>query len=160
MGPGCGEPFEIWGSPLWGLLAVPNGYLKHLVPASMIEGELCESARWRRQALMMSARSLDVPEEEALVEATASEVSRGLLQGPYTEDEMIVLMGSDDWTLNPRFVLLQRSNNKVRVTDDAKQVSVNASYSFTIKLQLQEVDYAASMAVEIMHASSQLDAQS
>jgi len=126
----------------------------------MIEGELCESARWRRQALMMSARSLDVPEEEALVEATASEVSRGLLQGPYTEDEMIVLMGSDDWTLNPRFVLLQRSNNKVRVTDDAKQVSVNASYSFTIKLQLQEVDYAASMAVEIMHASSQLDAQS
>ena len=149
-----------YGVPLVGLQAAPNGYLKHLVPASMTEGELRESARWRRRAIMMSSRSLGVPEEEALVEATAAEVSRGFLQGPYTEDEMTVLMGSDDWTLNPRFVLFQGSNNKVRVIDDAKQGSVNAAYSSTIKLQLQDVDYAASMAVEIMRASSQLDAQS
>ena len=148
------------GVPLVGLQAAPNGYLKHLVPASMTESELRESARWRRRAIMMSSRSLGVPEEEALIEATASEVSRGFLQGPYTEDEMTVLMGSDDWTLNPRFVLFQGSNNKVRVIDDAKQGSVNAAYSFTIKLQLQDVDYAAAMVVEIMRASSQLDAQS
>ena len=149
-----------YGVPLVGLQDAPNGYLKQLVPASMTEGELRESAKWRRRAIMMSARSLGVPEEEALVEATASEVSRGFLQGPYTEDEMTVLVGSEDWTLNPRFVLFQGSNNKVRVIDDAKQGSVNAAYSSTIKLQLQDVDYAASMAFEIMRTSSQLDAQS
>ena len=67
---------------------------------------------------------------------------------------MSVLMGSEDWSLNPRFVLFQGADNKVRVIDDAKQGSVNAAYSSTVKLQLQDVDYAAAMVVEVMRESA------
>ena len=39
--------------------------------------------------------------------------------------------------LNPRFVLFQGVNQKVRVVDDAKQSAVNSAYSSTVKLQLR-----------------------
>jgi len=42
----------------------------------------------------------------------------------------------------------------VRVIDDAKQSSVNAAYSSAVKLQLQDVDYAAAMVGEIMRESA------
>ena len=51
-------------------------------------------------------------------------------------------------------MLFQGANNKVRVIDDAKQGSVNAAYSSTVKLQLQDVDYAAAMVVEVMRQSA------
>ena len=105
---------------------------------------------------MQGARQLTTTEEKALLEATVNEVERGFLQGPYNEAEMSVLMGSEDWSLNPRFVLFQGANNKVRVIDDAKQGSVNAAYSSTVKLQLQDVDYAAAMVVEVMRESADM----
>ena len=120
----------------------------------MTEDELTRTAKWRRQAILTSSRRVNPSEENALLEATTEEVRRGFLQGPYTEDEMTVLMGSEDWTLNPRFVLFQGANNKVRVIDDAKQGAVNAAYSSTVKLQLQDVDYAAAMVMEIMRMSA------
>ena len=42
----------------------------------------------------------------------------------------------------------------MRVIDDAKQSSVNAAYSSAVKLQLQDVDYAAAMVGEIMRESA------
>ena len=53
-------------------------------------------------------------------------------------------------SLNLRFVLFQGSNQKVRVIDDAKESAVNSAYSSTVKLQLQDVDYAAAMALGAM----------
>ena len=126
-----------YGVPLVGLQPAPEGYQKLMIPASMTEDELTKTAKWRRRAIMSSSRHMNPSEEKALLDATAEEVQRGFLQGPYTEDEMTVLMGSEDWTLNPRFVLFQGANNKVRVIDDAKQRAVNAAYSSTVKLQLQ-----------------------
>ena len=158
--------FEFWdmdvvnllkhGVPLVGLQPAPNGYQKQLVPACMTEDELFQTAKWRRQSIMSGSRCLTLMEETALIDATAVEVEKGFLQGPYTEAEMSVLLGTEDWTLNPRFVLFQGANNKVRVIDDAKQSSVNAAYSSTVKLQLQDVDYAAAMVVEIMRVSTGL----
>jgi hypothetical protein len=145
------------GVPLIGLQAAPKGYQKHLVPASMTEDELLQSAKWRRKAIMAGARRMTKDEQSSLQETTAAEVERGFLQGPYTEDEMTVLFGSENWTLNPRFVLFQGANNKVRVIDDAKQGSVNAAYSSTVKLQLQDVDYAAAMVIQIMRELASLD---
>ena len=92
---------------------------------------------------MENARQLTTTEEKALLEATVNKVERGFFQGPYNEAEMSVLMGSEDWSLNPRFVLFQGANNKVRVIDDAKQGSVNAAYSSTVKFQLQDMDATA-----------------
>ena len=133
-----------FGVPLVGLQDPPNGYHKLLVPASMTEEELLGSARWRRRSLMNSSKKLSTEEEQALVDATATEVERGFLRGPYSEQEMDVLLG-EDWSLNPRFALFQGANNKIRVIDDAKQSCVNSAYSSTVKLQLQDVDYAAAM---------------
>ena len=138
------------GVPIVGLQEPPNGYQRLLVPASMTEDELVNSAKWRRNSLMRATRALSKPEEDALIEATALEVEKGFLQGPYTEEEMSVLMGTDGWSLNPRFVLFQGSNQKVRVIDDAKESAVNSAYSSTVKLQLQDVDYAAAMALGAM----------
>lgn len=137
-----------FGIPLVGLHAAPNGYLNHLCPASMTEDELSNSALWRRRALMGSNREWTPEEEDALVKTTSEEVNMGFLEGPYSEDEMSVLLGTDKWSLNPRFVLFQGSTGKVRIIDDAKRSCVNEAYSSTIKLQLQDVDYVAAMVTE------------
>ena len=139
-----------FGVPLVGLQEPPSGYQQLLVPASMTEEELMASAKWRRDSIMQTTRPISKHEEDALLEATASEVEKGFLQGPYSESEMSVLMGTECWSLNPRFVLFQGANQKVRVIDDAKQSAVNAAYSSTVKLQLQDVDYAAAMVLGAM----------
>ena len=68
-------------------------------------------------------------------------MTRGFLEGPHSEDEMMVLLETDQWSLNPRFVLFQGASRKVRIIDDAKKSCVNDAYSSTVKLQLQDVDY-------------------
>lgn len=67
------------------------------------------------------------------------------LFGPYSEDEMSVLLGTDQWSFNPRFVLFQGASKKVRIIDDAKKSCPNNAFSSTVKLQLQDVDYVAAM---------------
>ena len=145
-----------YGVPLVGLQEPPNGYQKLLVPATMTVEELQQSSRWRRLCLMNSSRGLSSEEEQALLEATTAEIERGFLQGPYTQQELDVLLG-EDWSLNPRFALFQGANNKIRVIDDAKQSSVNSAYSSTVKLQLQDVDYAAAMVLGAMNAATTSD---
>lgn len=73
------------------------------------------------------------------------EVKLGFLEGPYSEDEMSVLLGTDQWSFNPRFVLFQGASKKVRIIDDAKKSCPNNAFSSTVKLQLQDVDYVAAM---------------
>ena len=94
------------GVPIVGLQEPPNGYQRLLVPASMTEDELVNSAKWRRNSLMRATRALSKPEEDALIEATALEVEKGFLQGPYTEEEMSVLMGTD--VAQPSFCFVPR----------------------------------------------------
>ena len=141
------------GIPLVGLQQAPKGYRHQLVPAAISEDELSQSAAWRRQLLMLlmcQTKSFSPEEERELIAATNDEVKRGFLQGPYSEDEVSVLMGTPDWSLNPRFILFQGDGGKVRVIDDARKSSVNAAYTSTTKLQLQDVDYAANMVLFLM----------
>ena len=63
---------------------------------------------------------------------------------------MTVLMGTECWSWNPRFISFQGANQKVRVIYDAKQSAVNSAYSSTVKLQLQDVDYVAAMVLGAM----------
>ena len=51
--------------------------------------------------------------------------------------------------MNPRFVLYQGENSKVRIIDDAKVSSLNAAYTSVIKLQLQDSDYISAMTMEV-----------
>ena len=145
------------GIPLVGLQAAPNGYREQLVPASITEDELLQSAAWRRKSLMCQSKRFKPEEEAALLETTAEEVAKGFLEGPYSEQEISVLLETEDWSLSPRFVLFQGAGGKVRVIDDAKKSSVNAAYSSTVKLQLQDVDYAANMVLCLMSESAAAD---
>ena len=137
-----------------GLQAAPNGYREQLVPASITEDELLQSAAWRRKSLMCQSKRFKPEEEAALLETTAEEVAKGFLEGPYSEQEISVLLETEDWSLSPRFVLFQGTGGKIRVIDDAKKSSVNAAYSSTVKLQLQDVDYAANMVLFLMSESA------
>ena len=147
------------GVPLVGLQDTPVGYKKNLVPATVTEDELMSSALYRRKLLMGDHREWTAEEQQALLDTTSDEVSRGFLEGPYSEDEMTVLLETDQWSLNPRFVLFQGSSRKVRIIDDAKKSCVNDAYSSTVKLQLQDVDYVASMVVELAKAASKTGCQ-
>ena len=142
------------GVPLVGLQEAPIGYKKNFIPATMTEEELLSSALYRRKLLMGDHRDWTAEEQQALLDTTSDEVTRGFLEGPYSEDEMTVLLETDQWSLNPRFVLFQGASRKVRIIDDAKKSCVNDAYSSTVKLQLQDVDYVASMVVELARAAS------
>lgn len=153
------ESFDYWdmdvvqllteGVPVVGMPAPAKGFREQLVPASITEPELLEAAVWRRKVLTGGSKQRDGKEEQAFIDATEEEVKSGFLQGPYTEDEIGVLLETEDWSLNPRFALFQGASNKVRVIDDAKQSAVNAAYSSTVKLQLQDVDYVAAMVLMV-----------
>ena len=53
--------------------------------------------------------------------------------------------GHQKWLTTPRFVLYQGPSRKVRIIDDAKASALNAAYSSTFKLQLQDNEYIAAM---------------
>ena len=46
------------------------------------------------------------------------EVGLGHLFGPFTESEMTEFFGTDRWLYNPRFILYQGEERKVRAIDD------------------------------------------
>ena len=83
------------GVPLVGLQDTPIGYKKNLIPAAMTEEELMSSALYRRQLLIEDHREWTAEEQQALLETTSDEVARGFLEGPYSEDEMTVLLDTD-----------------------------------------------------------------
>ena len=145
-----------FGVPLVGLQPAPKGFKEQLVPATMTEEELLSSALWRRKTMMCQQKRFAAEEEQALIETTSDEVSRGFLQGPYTEQEMSVLQETEGWSLNPRFALFQGTTGKIRVIDDAKRSAVNSAYSATVKLQLQDIDYAANMVLLAMKEAEAL----
>ena len=119
----------------------------------MTEDELTASTRWRRTSIMQTDRQPSKSEEDALLDATASQVEKGFLQGPCSAAKTSVLIGTDCWSLNPRFVLIQGVNPKVRVIDDAKQRAVNSACPSGVKLQLQDVDYTTAMVLGAMRAA-------
>jgi len=91
------------GIPLVGLQAAPNGYREQLVPASITEDELLQSAAWRRKSLMCQSKRFKPEEEAALLETTAEEVAKGFLEGPYSEQEISVFVGNRGLVPQPAF---------------------------------------------------------
>ena len=51
-------------------------------------------------------------EQQALVDITSDEVARGFLEGPFSEEEMTILLETDQVPLNPRFVFASRRFQK------------------------------------------------
>ena len=142
------------GVPLVGCQEPPKGFRPQVVPATLTVTELEKSAVWRRKALMSSSKPLPDEDQEELMKMATEEVNAGFIMGPFTEEDMTAHFGNSSWLLNPRFVLYQGEARKVRVIDDAKASSLNAAYTSTVKLELQDVDYIAAMVFQLMTAST------
>ena len=98
---------------------------------------------------MGSNKTVEEKDINSMLDVSNDEVERGFLEGPFSESGMSAHLGQHEWLLNPRFVLYQGENSKVRIIDDVKARSVNAAYTWVIKLQLQDSDYISAMAMEV-----------
>jgi len=136
------------GVPLVGLQTASPGYNQRLVLATLTEKELLQTAQWRRKSLMSHCKQFSQEDEQAY---WIPQMMRcGFLQGPYMEQQILVSLETEEWLLNLRFVLFQGTGGKVRVIYDAQKSAVNSTYMSTVKLQLQDIDYAAYMFLAIM----------
>ena len=131
------------GASLFGTQELPPYADTKVNPATNTLEQLQKEALWRRKALYGKPR--DESTFEILKEQTMKEVSLGFLSGPFTEDEVSSVLGTKQWILNPRFLLLQGPSAKPRVIDDCRRSGVNATYTSVEKLSLQDLDYVVTV---------------
>ena len=144
------------GVRLVGTSECPECFDRKIVPALLTEGELFETAAERREALLQKFEKVEPREAEALKEATDGEVAHGFLEGPYYDkSEVSAKLGTDQWTIIRRFVLFQGAEQKARPIDNCLESQLNAGYSASIHLRLQDSDYIASMALHVAKAISE-----
>ena len=137
------------GVRLVGESDLPECFKPKLVPATMSEAELRDTAKPRRQAMRLSRHASDEDHVKHLHAATDEEVSLGFLEGPYDEDEVSAILGHDSWGAIRRFILVQGAELKLRPIDDGLEAQINAAYTSLIKLEMQDSDYIASLAKKI-----------
>ena len=139
------------GVPLVGCHDSPDCYPWKLKPASLTEEDLAQSAVWRRKA-MLNRRSaeLDPSHVDRLEETAGEELQAGFLEGPFESERAVTeFFGHDRWSVVRRFVLVQGSEMKLRPIDDCLESQLNAAFTATSYLKLQDVDYVAGLALKI-----------
>ena len=128
----------------------PPAFDVKLVPATLSVQQLRETAKVRRQAMILDrGRPGDPEHPRLLLESTMEEVDREFLEGPFTQEEVNQVLGHDSWCTMRRFVLVQGSEKKLRPIDDASENQVNAACTSTVRLQLQDLDYVSAVALAI-----------
>ena len=139
------------GVALVGACHKPACFEPKVAMAKCSEAELRSSATWRRKALLAREKADDELEHRKhLEETTSDEVARGFVMGPFfSESEVSDFLGHDSWSLVRRFVLVQAKEKKLRPIDDCLEAQLNSAYTSTIRLELQDSDYLASMALRL-----------
>eukprot|EP00439_Symbiodinium_sp_Y106_P066632 s2715_g10.t2 len=127
----------------------PCGYDHKLVPASLTEGELRRTASSRRRALEASSRVFNREHARHLSEVTKDEAEHGFLEGPLTASEVTETLGTSEWGIVPRFILVQGSEGKLRPIDDCAVCQINAACTTSIRLHLHDSDYISALALSI-----------
>ncbi|CAJ1408832.1 unnamed protein product [Effrenium voratum] len=148
--------FMAKGVPLVGQHDVPSCYpIQHRV-ATLTGDDLDRSAIWRRKAILGKLRGEPNLEHVAhLEEACREEVDAGFLEGPFLSEVAVSeRLGRTDWSLIHRFVLVQGAEMKLRPIDDCMESQMNAAYTSTSYLKLQDVDYVTGLALQVAEASS------
>ncbi|CAE6961575.1 unnamed protein product [Symbiodinium sp. CCMP2592] len=144
------------GVRLVGTSQCPECFDRKFVPAFLTETELMASAATRRKSLLSKFEKVDPEEARILKEATDEEVAMGFLEGPYYDQSQITkLLGTNDWTVIRRFVLLQGAELKPRPIDNCLESQLNAGYSSSIHLRLQDSDYISAMALHVAREVSE-----
>ena len=143
------------GLELVGQPDTPPCYPELLKPASLTEDQLRSSAIWRRKATLARKLVVDPLHIDHLIEATNAELDMGFLEGPFkSEAEVAAHLGSSNWSLVRRFVLVQGAEMKLRPIDDCLEAQINHAFTSTSYLKLQDVDYITGMALKVATAVS------
>ena len=126
----------------------PKAFKSKLVPASLSEAELRESALQRRKALeLLCAKGVSPEQRSQLMQATLEERDAGYLEGPLTATEVDDLFQHQQWNAIRRFVLVQDGGSKLRPIDDALEGQLNAACCTSVQLELQDADYVTAQAL-------------
>ena len=100
---------------------------------------------------MLQARAMPPPATPKRGEVPASSgaaVKLQFLEGPVSSSaEVSEALGHDQWRIMRRFVIEQGS--KVRPIDDWLEAQLNAAYTSTIRLDLQDADYVVALTLEL-----------
>ena len=72
---------------------------------------------------------------------TESQAEVGFLSGPYSQQDVSELVGSEQWSLSKRFALYQGEERKIRIIDNYRDSGVNAAFSSTSYLALHDTDF-------------------
>ena len=130
------------GVPLTGIEPESPLYWKKYKPSMVTTEQLDHQAKWRRRAMIGKAMTEDeLAQENDLESETLCEVESGFLQGPLDETEISQMVGSEDWSLSKRFVLYQGEDRKIRVIDNYRDSGVNAAFSSSSYIALQDTDF-------------------
>ena len=117
-------------------------FLEKPQPASMTVQQLESSARFQRQLAMQRPMAQhELEHADRLVELSQEEVTEGFLEGPFSSEEQVSqAIGSQDWTLTKRFLLIQGEEGKERIIDDYRRSLVNCAFASRSYLALEDVD--------------------
>ena len=110
-----------------------------------------KAAKWTRKAIIGKSRRPSTPEDwklaRAVWENTRDEAEKGWIDGPYTEEEIIKLLGPL-FAVCHRFGILQ--GDKVRTIDDLTENLVNACFGADEKIGLGGIDEYVVLAKAIL----------
>eukprot|EP00435_Cladocopium_sp_Y103_P008155 s2534_g2.t1 len=127
-------------------------FVEKLQPASMTVQQLEVTAQMNRKLTMLRPPTEHEAEHaDRLIALSQEEVDEHFLSGPYhSENEVSDKLGTEDWTLTKRFLLLQGEDMKERVIDDYKRSMVNSAFASRSYLELQDVDVLAALITLVM----------
>ena len=142
---------QLNGVPLVGQDAATSLFRQEEIKPAMSEEQLMKSSRWSRRKILGSRKGeLQSDEVRAAVwDITMEEVAKGWLQGPYSESELVELLGPL-FVASKRFGLQQP--DKVRQIDNLSESLVNSAYGSSYKLDLAGVDGISVLARTFMEA--------
>lgn len=80
-------------------------------------------------------------------ETVEEELAAGYVEGPFhSEAEVSAHLGTSDWSVIRRFVLVQGAEQKLRPMDDCLEAQLNFAYASSVYLKQQDIDYVAGLA--------------
>eukprot|EP00435_Cladocopium_sp_Y103_P054377 s1612_g17.t1 len=117
-------------------------YFKKHRPAQLTPQQLDHQAVWRRRALMCKPMAEDEKAQCADLESESqAEVDAGFLLGPFAQEDISELVGSEQWSLSKRFALYQGDERKIRIIDNYRDSGINAAFSSSSYLALHDTDF-------------------
>eukprot|EP00435_Cladocopium_sp_Y103_P068420 s303_g31.t1 len=130
------------GVPLTGEEPSSPLYIKKCRAAMLTPQQLYHQAVWRRKA--MTAKTMNDDEclqEKDLEDESLAEVEAGFLSGPFLQEEISELVGSEQWSLSKRFALYQGEDRKIRIIDNFRDSGINSAFASSSYLALHDTDF-------------------